>query len=64
MRKLGRVQQFVQDGPVTMDASYSMTADAIEFFGQQKNPETVEDGSESGNNWFMQMGDKQRATGN
>lgn len=53
-----RVQQYVLDGPVLMDASYSMTADDIEFFGKRKTTDPSKNGAESGKNFFKQMNEK------
>lgn len=60
--KRSRVQQYVLDGPVLMDASYSMTADDIEYFGKRKTPDPVTNGAESGKNFFKQLNEKQRPT--
>lgn len=60
--KRSRVQQYVLDGPVLMDASYAMKADAIEFFGQKKQANPVENDAEAGKNFFKQMNEKQGTT--
>ena len=55
------VEQFVLDGPVVMDTAYSMTADAIEWFGKIEPSDAAANATGAAEDWVNQMRAKWRA---